>query len=731
MHERKQRLALLLTAVLGPCLFASDGPELDPHRWWSGLDREGQVQLEEQMLALPRAASLRHWHDLFSSELHVAGTAGDARLIERMSVALAEMGLEVERQELLLYLPQPVSARLEILSWPPDAAPEDGQGPLLLPLREDAVEGDPYSADPDLSIGWNAYSGSGVAVGEVVYVNHGTKKDFALLADRDISLAGRIAIARYGGNYRGYKAKFAEEAGAVGLIIFTDPRDVRHTPQSAWPVGGGANDSYIQRGSILTLPWSGDPLTPFVAATKDAERLDPQEVALPKIPVQPVGWRAAREILVRMRGPESPKRWQGGLGFPYRFTGGADLQVRLEVEQTRELLPTANVVARLEGALYPEQEIVIGCHFDAWTFGAGDPNAGSIVLFECARSFAEAARAGWRPARTLVFGNWAAEEQGIIGSCEYCEGHRDRLSRCAVAYINLDMAAMGPRFGASAAPMLKSLILDAAHVVPQCRNEEGLTLYESWSGGAHADAETRPVPSLGNLGGGSDHVGFYCHLGIPSCSMSAGGSPGVSYHSAYENLAWYRSVVGEDYEPALMVTRMVNTVVARLAEAHILPLDPAQIGRDLDRHLSDLENRAKAYGIDWPEKAGASLRQRCQDFLVQADPVQTELWSALEENRLPAAARQAINHRLLNLERQWLRKEGLPERPWFRNLFAATDPDSGYAAWMLPGLRHAVERRSPELLIPMLDEYEQVVVRLSKDLTAIQSEIPGGAEGSR
>lgn len=664
-------------ACLATCLAgAARAEEAEPLAAWPLAARGPQRAYEAALNAVPDAMRLRAWHDLFCREPHPAGSEGDARMIERMAKAFETMGLETERHEFHAWLPRFEGARVTVHA---------GDEALDLPLRERRLPEDPAVAER-VPPAWNAYSGSGEVRGEVVYANYGTKEDFAQLAALGVDLTGRIVVARYGRNFRGFKAKFAEAAGAAGLLLYTDPDDSGYRKGIPYPEGGWANETSVQRGSIKTLPYPGDPLTPFEPATKDARRLDPESVALPRIPVQPLGWRAAREILARMRGPGVPQGWQGGLPFAYRLTGGEHLEVALEVRQERAIVPTANVIGRVRGSRHPEQVVIVGCHHDAWTFGAGDPAAGSIVLFEMARSFAQARKQGHRPARTVIFANWGAEEPGIIGSTEWCEANRAALAAGGVAYVNLDMAAMGPNFHCSASPSLKSVIEDAARAVPQARADGRQSVYDAWA--ARGDG----TPGFGNLGGGSDHVGFYCHLGIPSCGLGAGGSAGVSYHSAYDTVSWYRKVVGEDYAPALMLARLGNVLVSRLANAPVLPYDPVRAVDDMRTHLDALRERAAELGVPLETAAldeqlppwRASMQEA--RVLLRATPVLLEA-----AHGDPAERLAAVNEALIQVERAWLLPGGLPGRPWFRQAFAASDPTSGYAAWMLPVLRQAVE----------------------------------------
>ncbi len=613
---------------------------------------------------IPDPERLRAYHDLLASDPHDAGTPGDAAVVDNIERLFREFGLTTERQELQLYLSRPVSGAAWVMAG--DIGDEAG---LELETREDAIEGDPFSGDDDARSGWNAYSGSGDVTGAVVYANYGRLQDFEKLAEMGVDLTGKVVLARYGGNFRGYKAKYAEEAGAAGLIIYTDPADSGWGRGLAYPDGGYANDSHIQRGSIKTLDYPGDPLTPFEPAVEGARRLNPERVGLPTIPVQPIGWAAAEQILSRMTGESVPDGWQGGLPFRYRVTGGDDLSVRVAVEQERELVTTWNVIGRVMGSEDPAREIYIGCHHDAWGFGASDPLAGMICLLESARSFGEMASQGIQPRRTIAFAAWGAEEHGIIGSVEFVEARARELGQNAVAYLNLDMAAMGPNFRSSASPSLRTVIAEAAGDVTQAGNAPQ-TVLDAWLARG-ADPDIDGSPRFGDLGGGSDHVGFLCHACIPSASLGAGGARGVSYHSIYDNLAWYRAVVGDDYKPALMVTQMTNAVAARLAHDPILPLDPARYGPDIARRLGGIGGDRISPDTTAAFHASGVMPAR----------------RAFDAASLGAVGIDRINADLIAIERDWCAASFDDGRRWYRNGYAAPDATSGYAAWILPGVQ--------------------------------------------
>lgn len=664
-----------------------------------------------RLRAAPSTEQLRRWHDLFGSEPHVAGTPGDARVIARLHGAFVAMGLEVEVQEIHPLLARPVDALLELVEMGTSssdasrasdtaitptgstapAASAHRRGVISLALQERNLLEDPSTAHPGLSYGWNAYSGSGDVEAEVVYVNYGTRADFDALAEMDVDPRGRILLARYGGNFRGDKVRFAEAVGAAAMIVYGDPADV--VRGEVYPDGGWANDTCIQRGSILRLGQPGDPLTPGVPATLDAPRLAIEEVALPRIPVQPIGYAAAGAILARMTGDEAPEAWRGGLPLTYRVEGGPMLRLRLRVEQVREIMQTANVVATLPGRT--DEIVVVGCHHDAWGFGAGDPLAGTIALMEVARAFGDAARDGWRPLRTIKFAAWGAEEFGIIGSTEWCEAHADALSRSALAYVNLDMASMGPNFHASAAPTLAAVIRDAARRVPQA-GDPMRTVYDAWS--ARVDGS---IPPVGLIGGGSDHEAFQFRLGIPSLGLGAGGSPGTSYHSNYDTLQWYRQIVGEDYESALMVTRMALEVLLSLADDPVPPIDPAAILPLLRGAIESAVAAAEAKELTLETSALGKALDRLGEASERAP--RPEALLALERRFLleqtPTEGRAALS--------------GETATPWSRHRLYGTNPDAGYSTETLPRLRAAIRLRDRSTAQVELDELARMVEAFS------------------
>ncbi len=424
-------------------------------------------------MKLPESATFKEHLRQLTKEPHLAGSPANKRVADYMEQAMQKAGFTVERPPYDIYMPTSAGqVELEIVM------------PTRMPLntKENILEEEPFSADPNAKHGWNSYSGNGDQTAEVVYANYGTKEDFEQLAKLGISVKGKIVLARYGGNFRGYKAKFAEAAGAVGLIIFTDPKDSGFTRGLVYPEGKMFSASTIQRGSLLTLDYTGDPLTPFepalpVDGSRQVKRLKPEEVeGFHTIPVTPVGYGAASEILSRMAGKPVPESWQGGLPFTYRLDGGPKLKVRLHVEQPKGLVRVENVIGTLTGSTFPDEWIILGSHYDAWEFGASDPNSGTAMLLTLADALGELAKKGYRPRRTIKIAHWDAEEHGILGSTEWVEQYRAELDQKGVAYFNADGACSGLSFGGAASPSLKSLLIDATRVVPYPKSNQ--TVYD-------------------------------------------------------------------------------------------------------------------------------------------------------------------------------------------------------------------------------------------------------------
>ncbi len=640
-----------------------------------------QLKIEQLLLSLPKSEGFKNHLQALTKEPHLAGSPANKRVADYISAAMQKAGWSVERPPYDIYLPTgPGEIALEIVT------------PLRMPLntKENILPTDVFSAHPAVNQGWNSYSGSGDVTAQVVYANYGTKEDFEKLAQMGVSVQGKIVIARYGGNFRGYKPKYAQAAGAVGVIIFTDPMDSGYMKGLVYPEGKFFNESTIQRGSVLTLDYTGDPLTPFEPAlpldgNTKINRLNPSQVAFHKIPVTPIGYGAAKEILGRMEGTQAvPEGWQGGLPFTYRLEGGERLTVRLKVEQPKGFVRVENVIGTLEGSEFAEEWIILGSHYDAWEFGATDPNSGTAMLLSLADALGELAKQGYRPKRTIKIAHWDAEEHGILGSTEWVEQFRTDLNEKCIAYFNADGACSGLNFGGSAAPSLKNLVLEATKVVPYPNSSK--TVYEHWIERTRNKAEG---PDIGSLGGGSDHLGFYAHVGVPSLSIGMGGP--TMYHSGYDNFHWYSTVGEPDFVSGPTVAKVMGIMALRMANAELIPFDIARYGKDLKMHLENAEKRIQTYAPQYSAQAmiaQASILQNSGTLYNQI------LQQKINSKALSKTKLIELNKILLSLERSFIDDKGMAYGKWYRSLYASSDPYSGYASWMLPGLLYEASLKS-------------------------------------
>ncbi|MHA7131399.1 M28 family peptidase [Algoriphagus namhaensis] len=658
---------------------------------------QSQKELEAKYLqAVPSDRFKIHLQELTKAP-HIAGTPENEAVAEYMAKVMREAGMEVTFYPYDVYLPNdPGESLIQIIS------PET----LTLSQQEGAIPGDEFSEDPRLHKGFNAYSGSGDVTAEVVYVNYGVKADFEKLKEMGVDLSGKIALARYGGNFRGFKAKFAEEYGAVGLVIFTDPDDSGFKRGKVYPDGPFFNETTIQRGSLLTLDYTGDPLTPFEPALpldgdKKVKRLDPAEVAFHSIPVSPIGYGAAKEILSRMTGEKAPEDWQGGLDLDYRVTGGAELKLRVKVEQPIDFIRANNVIGEFKGSTNPDEWIILGSHYDAWSFGATDPNSGTAMMLTLAEGIGELLKNGEALGRSILIGHWDAEEQGVIGSTEWVEQFKKELGAKAVTYMNFDGGVSGRNFRVSSAPTLKKLITEASMEVEY--PDSSKTVYDVWRAG-------RTTPSLGNLGGGSDHIAFYMHVGVPSLSGGTGGP--TAYHSNYDNFNYYSKFVDPSFKMGGMVAKVIGILSLRMANAEVIPYDVPRYAEDLKLHFENAEQMVREMNpsfdrFDQVHEAILLLESQSSIFKANLD-------KALQANALNEKQIEKLNTALLDLEKSWIDPKGMYFGSWYKSLYVSTDPFSGYASWILPGIRYEVETNNPERLEEWDGRYAKAITDLRK-----------------
>jgi N-acetylated-alpha-linked acidic dipeptidase len=665
---------------------------------------EGQKKFEQDFLQAVDYDRFKVHLTELTKNPHIAGTPENELVKDYMVKIMTDAGMDVKVWPYDVYLPNhPGKSELQIIS------------PVTMTLsqKEGALPDDPFSDDPRLHLGFNAFSGSGDVTAEVVYVNYGTREDFMKLAEMGVDLKGKIAVARYGGNFRGYKAKYAEQYGMIGLVVYTDPKDSGFTRGEVYPTGPFFNETTIQRGSMLTLDYTGDPLTPNVPAlpldgNEKVDRLDPKDVPFHTIPVTPIGYGAAKEILSRMTGEDVPEAWQGGLPFPYKLTGGSELKVRVMVDQKPDFIRANNVVGTFVGKDFPDEWIIMGSHYDAWSFGATDPNSGTAMLLTFAEALGELYKNGQKPSRSILIGHWDAEEQGVIGSTEWVEHLRDELGAKAISYMNFDGGVSGRNFGASAAPTLKKLIIDASKEVMY--PDSAKTVFEIWAG-------KNPEPGIGNLGGGSDHIAFYMHVGIPSLSGGSGGP--TAYHSNYDNLHYYSKFSDPSFKMGGAVAQLFGLVALRQANAAVIPYDVPRYAQDLKGHFANAVKNVQTIapdfgGFDQVDAALAKLEASSAAY-------QNALNSATEQGTVSSGKLAQINKGLIALEKSWIDPKGMYYGDWYKSLYVCNDPFSGYASWILPGIQYEVAIRNTGRLEEWDGRYASAILDLSRKIDQLTS----------
>jgi N-acetylated-alpha-linked acidic dipeptidase len=602
----------------------------------------------------------------------MAGTPAQMRTRDYVVSQMKSWGLETEVRAYKVWMPHPTSTRVWRVS--PD--------PIELKLQEGPIAEDTTSVAYPQVMPFNGYGAAGDVQGEVVYVNYGLIEDYAQLDSMGVSVKGKIAIARYGRSYRGIKAREAEKHGAVGLIIYSDPADDGYVRGDVYPLGPMRPAHGIQRGSVMNP--NGDPSTPGYPSTENAKRIALAQMEVPRIPVLPISYGNAAELLRGLAGNSIPQPWQGGLGFRYHV-GPGPVRARIAVATDANTNPYKEIwdtFGIIRGSTYPDEIVMIGGHRDAWGPGAADNVSGTVSVLEAARAIAEQAKAGKRPKRTIVFATWDAEEWGLIGSTEYVEEDSLRLTRNAVAYLNQDDIAQGPNFSGGGSPSLRASLRDVAKKVPD-PSREG-SVYDVWRKRANLAADTLE-PSMGDPGGGSDFAGFYNHLGIPIADWGFGGPQGV-YHSAYDSYHWMSKFGDPKFEYHATAARIGAAMLLRIANADILPFDYVEFARTMRRFGGRVDSAITAKHWKVSPAGLAAAMGKMETAAVAFNATRDRALTA----QLSSATLKQINAVLREVERQLTRPQGLVTRPWFRNLIYASDENNGYATMVFPSVNEAI-----------------------------------------
>jgi N-acetylated-alpha-linked acidic dipeptidase len=720
--RRPIALALLLTFTLTLAGQPAGAPPIYGFR-----DSAKQHALEKQFDAKLNRDNLRAWMKRMTARPHHLGSPYGKENAEFMASQFRSWGYDTAIERFDVLFPTPKTRVLELLG------PEKYAAKLNEPaLAEDATSGQASEILPP----YNAYSVDGDVTGELVYVNYGVPKDYEVLEKHGIDVKGKIVIARYGGSWRGIKPKVAAEKGAIGCIIYSDPRDDGYFEGDAYPRGAFRSDQSVQRGSVADMPvFPGDPLTPGVGATADAKRLERSEApTLTKIPVLPISYGDALPLLRNLGGPLAPANWRGALPLTYHL-GPGPARVHLKLEFDWKLAPAYDVIAKLRGTDLADQWIVRGNHHDAWVHGAADPVSGMVALMEEARAIGELAKKGWRPRRTLVYAAWDGEEQGLLGSTEWVETHLPELRDHAVVYINSDSTDRGFLEAAGSHTLERFVtevardVVDPQYGVPVLERLRARQIVDADSAEARNEIRNRSSMRLGALGSGSDYTPFLQHAGIASLNVGYGGEGeyGV-YHSGYDSFDHYTRFGDPTFEYGVTQAKTTGRMMLRLANADSLPFEASTLAATVSRYVDEVEKLEEKMREE-AEERNRQLSERTIE--LAADPTKpfvapkvldavphlelAPLRNAVERLKKAAEtfdkAEKKNDRTMMRLERALTRDEGLPSRPWYRHHVYAPGLYTGYGVKTLPAVREAIELRK-------WDEANAQVVVLAKVLDA-------------
>jgi N-acetylated-alpha-linked acidic dipeptidase len=690
-------------------------PGFAPQRALSESEYEGFFR------SVPTAGQAREDLRILTREPHVAGTPADYRTAQYMLQQFRAAGLNARVVTYRVLLPMPKEVKVELVA------------PFIREAYANEVPGGSANAgdDPKVIAAFNAFTPSGEFTGPVVYANYGLPEDYAQLERMGVDVADKVVIVRYGKCFRGVKAYVAELHHAGALLIYSDPRDDGYRQGQVWPLGPWRPPTAVQRGSILPLyGYAGDPLTPGFAATSGVQRVAMSEVALPRILTTPLSYADAAPILRNLSGPAAPRDWQGGLPFRYHVGPGTS-KVHIKLQMDYEQLPIWDVVAKIPGAVDPAEWVIAGNHRDAWTYGGADPGSGTVALLAVARGLGKLLKRGWRPRRTIVLASWDAEEFGLMGSTEWAEANAATLRRNAVAYLNVDVGVCGRQFGAAAVPSLSSLIREVASEVTDPAS--GQSVLDAWSmegrgtrgsvtqmaarkigHGQHPLPEA-PEVRVQELGSGSDYTAFLEHLGVPSLDFGFSGPYGV-YHSRFDDFDWMQKFGDPTFRYSVAESQIYGTLVMRLADSDVLPLDYWQYGQAIQGYLRELDVETRKEHPGARLRTGKALRA-ARAFTRVAGKLRVRLMQVERNGGPDPETLHQVDQDLLAVERNFLLDKGLPRRPWFRHAFFAPGVYTGYAAVILPGVREALDRNDFESARRQLDLVQAAIERGTRTLS--------------
>jgi N-acetylated-alpha-linked acidic dipeptidase len=687
---------------------------------YTDANAANQTGWEKQFDAQLSTKNMDSWMQFLTSHPHHVGSPKDKANAEYIADLFTQWGYKTEIASYYVLFPTPKTRLLELT----------GQKPFKAKLEEATLKEDRTSGQKAEQLPtYNAYSADGDVTAELVFVNHGIPADYEELERMGVEVKGKIVIAKYGGSWRGIKPKVAYEHGAVGCIIYSDPRDDGYGQGDVYPEGAFRPKDGVQRGSVMDMPvYPGDPLTPGVGATKDAKRLDRSEaVTIMKIPVLPISWEDALPLLQSLGGQVAPASWRGGLPITYHVGPGKD-KVHLKLQFNWDIKQLYNVIAKLPGSELPDEWIIRGNHHDGWVYGAADPISGIVTELEEARSIGELVKKGFKLKRTLVYCAWDGEEPSLLGSTEWTEDHAAELRKKAVFYLNTDGNSRG-YIDAAGSHSLEPFFNEIAGDVTD--PETGVSIKErryaltmvTADNPARIKMNGNKDMNLDALGAGSDWSGFLQFLGISSMSIGFGGEgDGGEYHSIYDSYDHFVKFTDPGFQYEVALAETAGRVMMRMANADVLPFDVNSFYKTVADYVTDLktlldnsrtgtEQENKMIGDKLfdlakdPTKIYQSPKIKdavpyldfsiLENAMVQlresTGELQKQYASAI---RLPVDKQNELNEILYTAERSLLNENGLPRRPWFKHQIYAPGLYTGYGVKTLPGIREAIEQRN-------------------------------------
>jgi N-acetylated-alpha-linked acidic dipeptidase len=701
---------------------------LDNDQPLTGYSTEGtrvERDWEGKFRAIPSPDNQRDYMKRLTARPHHVGSPYDKDNAEWMLAKMKEWGLDAHIENFDVLFPTPRERVVELVE----------PTKFKAALQEPPVAVDPTSNQQAEQLPtYNAYSIDGDVTAPLVYVNYGVPDDYEKLDRLGVSVKGAIVIARYGGSWRGIKPKVAAEHGAVGCIIYSDPRDDGYFEDEVFPEGPMRNKNGVQRGSVVDMPvYPGDPLTPGIGAVPGAKRLELKDAkTITKIPVLPISYGDAQPLLSAIKGSMAPETWRGALALPYHV-GPGPAKVHLVVKSNWDTKRLYDVIIKIPGSSYPHEWIVRGNHHDAWVNGAEDPIAGAVAELEEARSLAELLKQGWKPKRTIIYCLWDGEEPGLLGSTEWAETHADELREHDAVYINTDGNGRGFLEMGGSHTLEKFIngiakdIQDPEKKISVWQRARANDIVESKSDDDRKEIRQRADARISALGSGSDYTVFIDHLGIASLNLGYGGEDdGGIYHSIYDDFYWYTHFSDTDFSYGRALSQTVGTAVMRLADADVLPYDFTGFADTIHKYSDELQKLLKQKQDEITER---NKELQDGDLVANADPKKRYVPPAFEDvpphlnfapllnasdaltrsaehyqKALEAATKnggltlgqasiQSLNAKLIQSERKLTSADGLPGRPWFKHMIYAPGFYTGYGVKTIPGVREAIEQK--------------------------------------